>query len=104
MANDIKEVQEHIIELDGVRYRLACVTCMPKPQGHDSWCVLCDGNDRAPADDPDRYRLFDEYCHGYRRPLHCEPHYGIVYKRIDTPNAGADLRRKENDGHEEKRG
>lgn len=78
----ITEVQEQIIEMDGVRYHLVDLSGsgLARPP-HQPWCIHCDGNDLAPRDDPDRFRIFDEYCHGHQHPLLCKPEQGLVYKR-----------------------
>jgi len=84
----IIEIQPQIIEMDGKRYQLECVSCRGlKRTQHQQWCVHCDGNGLAPREDEDRIRIFDHYCYGHRKPLLCEPESGIVYKQIDSPNA-----------------
>ena len=87
---DIVEVQEHIIEMDGVRYHLEQLqdrdfTRTP----HQPWCEHCHGNDLAPREDEDRYRIFDHYCSPRRQPLRCDPDNAVVYRRMDTANAPA---------------
>ena len=85
----IRETQEHIIEMDGVKYHLENVSTLglERPR-HQPWCVFCDGNGLAPKEDMDRLRLFDNYCYGHQRPLLCCPERGFVYKRVSSPNFG----------------
>lgn len=80
----ITEVQEHIVEMEGIRYHLEDVTGGEPPDRskHQSWCSRCDGNDPAPREDEDRIRIFDHYCYGHHKTLRCDPDRGIVYKRI----------------------
>jgi hypothetical protein len=82
----IIEIQEHIIEMDGIQYRLYDVSSEGKTpemlKNHWSFCWKCDGNEYAPREDMDRYRIFDHYCHGHHKTLRCDPNRGIVYKRV----------------------
>jgi hypothetical protein len=84
----IIEVQEQIIEQDGVRYHLVNIsnsglTLSP----HQPWCQHCDGLDSAPKKDEDRLHIFDNYCYGNQRPLLCLPDIGLVYKRMEPNTA-----------------
>jgi hypothetical protein len=88
----IVEVQEHIIEMQTVRYHLVNLSNSGLERGnHQPWCQHCDGNTPAPRDDEDRIKLFDHYCHGYQIPLLCDPHRAIVYKRIDETKSAFPL-------------
>lgn len=80
----ITEIQEQIIELDGVRFHLVDVSREERPdeKKHQSWCWKCDGRDPAPCDDEDRLHIFDHYCYGSHFPLCCDPIRGKVYKRV----------------------
>ena len=79
----ITEVQEHIILMEGVRYRLADVSKLGLPRKeHQPWCVHCDGHSMAPLEDLDRIHIFDHYCYGHHSPLLCRPDIGLVYKLI----------------------
>ena len=87
----ITEVQEQVIEMEGVKYHLENVSARGLERAkHQPWCVHCDGNAVAPREDMDRFKLFDHYCHGRRSPLLCDPDKGVVYKRVDESNAKAD--------------
>jgi hypothetical protein len=87
---EIKQIQEQIIEMDGVQYHLVDVTHEPlKP--HESGCAHCAGNERAPVGDIERFKLFDHYCG--RWPLTCEPHgrnydrRRFVYKALERSSS-----------------
>ena len=83
----IIEVQEHIIEMDGIRYHLFDASTgesRPDARKHQSWCWCCDGNELAPRDDEDRYKIFDHYCSGHDKTLRCDPDRAIVYRRIEA--------------------
>jgi hypothetical protein len=78
----ITEVQEHVIEMDGIKYHLvdAEKTLEPPDRNkHQSWCWRCAGHELAQKEDEDRLHIFDHYCYGHRKPLLCDPDRGIVY-------------------------
>ncbi len=78
----ITEVQEHIIEMDGIYYHLVDATTGEPPDRskHQSWCWRCAGKVPAPREDEDRLNIFDHYCSGHHKILKCDPDRGIVYK------------------------
>jgi hypothetical protein len=86
----ITEVQEQIIEMEGVRYHLVNVAQWPKPPNQQSCCYYCDGHELTP-EDPDRYRAFDHVCKPdavwteQDAPMLCCSREGWVYKRMDDP-------------------
>lgn len=81
----ITEVQEQIIEMDGIKYHLVDLSSSGLERGkHQPWCQHCDGNVYAPRDDEDRLHLFDHYCIGYGKPLQCSPERAMVYKRVEV--------------------
>lgn len=81
----ISEVQEHIIEMERVRYRLVDATTLDLPArpAHQSWCWHCAGNAPAPPEDEDRIKIFDHYCCGHHKTLRCDPFRGIIYEKIN---------------------
>jgi hypothetical protein len=84
----IVEVQQHIIEMEAVWYRLVHgpSTTMEPPdkRKHQSWCWRCAGHEPAPREDEDRLTIFDHFCYGHHHPLLCDPFRGIIYEKISV--------------------
>jgi predicted RNA-binding Zn-ribbon protein involved in translation (DUF1610 family) len=83
----ITVVQEHIIEVDGARYRLVDLNASGLERSkYQPRCQCCDGKAFAPRKDEDGLPLFDHYCYGHHiplMPLMCDPDRAIVYKHVD---------------------
>jgi hypothetical protein len=80
---EITEIQEQIIDMEGIKYRLVDLSRSGLDRKkHESWCAHCDGNAQAPPEDMDRFRIFDHFCYGHRWPLLCKPEKGLVYKKV----------------------